>query len=131
MSTTDILTAGIEHLQDLGLTHPVAWPGITFTPPATGMWVEFSHFPNEGRDLVWDNDGCQQARGFFQAMVGYRPGLGNVQASELADLIIDHFVKGTVLGPVRVMKKPWQSPPIVEGDKLYIPVTIRYSGLTK
>jgi len=25
---------------------PVAWPGINFTPPTTGAWLEVSWFPN-------------------------------------------------------------------------------------
>lgn len=109
---------------------PIAWPGISFDPSDTGMWLEVSLFPNEPLDPVWDSDGCALQRGFLQVLVGYRPGLGQVRASEIADAVITHFGKGTALGPVIVKKKPWQSPPLTDPEKLYIPITIPYTGLT-
>lgn len=132
MSATDILEACLARMETLGISPalPIAWPGIVFTPPGTGMWLEAKLFPNEPRDLAWDADGCALQRGFLQVMVGYRPGGGQVNASQVADAVIAHFPKATELGPVRVSKRPYQTPPLTEADKLYIAVTIPYSGIT-
>lgn len=129
--TTAILQGGIDHLKLLNLQQPIAWPDVNFNPPDSGMWVELNLFPNEPLDPVWDNDGCVVTRGFLQILVGYRPGMGRIQASNLADSIIAHFSKGTHLGPVRVLKKPWQSTPVIDSDKIFIPITISYRSLTK
>lgn len=120
-------------METLGISPalPIAWPGIHFTPPATGMWLEAKLFPNEPRDLAWDADGCALQRGFLQVMVGYRPGGGQVNASQIADAVITHFSKATELGPVRVSKMPYQTPPLTEADKLYIPVTVPYRGISQ
>lgn len=132
MSTTDILEGCLERLQSIGLSPviPIAWPGVNFTPPAEGMWLEAKLFPNEPMDPSWNNDSCTIARGFFQVIVGYRPGTGEIAASTIADAVIAHFAKGTELGPVRVIKKPWRSPAIEDGAKSLIPVTIPYRGFT-
>lgn len=102
------------------------WPSITSEPPGTGMWLEAKLFPNEPMDPVWNNNGCHLARGFFQVIVGYRPGTGEIEASAIADVVIAHFAKGTQLGPVRVSKIPWRSPAIIDGSKCLIPVTVPY-----
>lgn len=130
--TTSILTACLQRLETLGISPelPIAWPGINFTQPDTGMWLEAKLFPNEPMNYSMDNDGCHAARGFFQVIVGYRPGVGQINPSLIADAVIAHFSKGTPLGPVRVVKSPWQSPEITEGSFLMIPVTIPYYGLT-
>lgn len=92
------------------------------------MWLEAKLFPNEPLDPFWNNGASMQARGFFQVMVGYRPGVGQIGPSEVADAICAHFSKGTALGPVRVRKSPWQSPEITDSDKSLIPITIPYMG---
>lgn len=135
--STAILTACLDRLLTLGLSPmpPIAWPGGSYNPPDQGMWLEVKLFPNEPVDPVWNSDGCYNAIGFFQVLVGFRPGAQAeasgrlIDASELADLVINHYSKGTFLGPVRVLKTPWQSPPVTESDKLFIPVTIPYRGL--
>lgn len=131
--TTVILEAFIERLKELVLSPElaIAWPGIKFVPPATGMWLEASFFPSETENVVWNADGCYNAKGFFQICVFYRPGIGQIKPSAVADLIIDNFPKGSFIGNVGVYKKPWQSPAVTLSDKLYIPVTIPYSGLIK
>lgn len=42
---------------------PVAWPGINFTPPTTGSWLEVAWFPNQTADKGLAND-YNQLRGF-------------------------------------------------------------------
>ena len=133
MSTTDILAAFFARLGtfDYSPEIPVLWPGVKQDPPDSGYWFEASVFPNEPRNLAWNDDAPQLSVGFCQVLVGYRPGSGEIGPSEAADALLDHFPKGLELGGVRVTKKPWRSPSFVEdGARLFIPVTIPYIGIT-
>jgi len=133
MSTTEIMEAAFEKL--VAFTYApqpeILWPGIQEEPPQAGLWLQPGFFPNEPEDIAWDNDSCVDTRGFFQVLIYFRPGQGQIDPSELADSLIAFFPKGLALGPVRVRKRPWQSPMITQdASKLYIPVTIPYKGLT-
>lgn len=133
MTTTTIIEAAFQHLQSFVYSPQpeVIWPGLQSEPPEQGMWLQADMFPNEPTDMAWDNDACVDTRGFFQILVCFRPGRGLIEPSELADALVDHFPKGTALGPVRVRKRPWQAPVVIpDASTLYIPVTVAYSGLT-
>ena len=133
MSTTEILEALFEKLESFVYSPQpdVLWPGKQEDPPEAGMWLQPGLFPNETGDIAWDNDACVDTRGFAQILVYFRPDQGQPDPSKLADALIAFFPKGSDLGPVRVRKRPWQSPMITQdASKLYIPVTISYKGLT-
>lgn len=131
--TTEILEAFLARLKEYCVfpSVPVAWPGIDFNPPDTGMWLEARLFPNEPRDLAWQDDSRHEDRGFFQIRIFYRPGAGQLKPSQLADDLIAYFPKGLSLGPVCVKKRGWQSPAVTDEDKLFIPVTISWMGITE
>ncbi|MGH8035367.1 MAG: phage tail terminator-like protein [Lysobacterales bacterium] len=133
MSMTDIMEACFERLDAFAYAPqpPVLWPGTQAEPPATGAWLQASFFPNEPIDRSWSDEAAPEVRGFFQVLVCYRvrPGTGQVAPSLLADALIEHFPKGLELGSVRVLKRPWQSPNVVEdASRSFIPVTIPYLG---
>jgi len=131
--STEILQAALERLLAFDYTPPVPvlWPGLNQVPPQTGLWIEASLFPNEPQDDTWDATQCALDRGFFQLLVGYRPGAGEKPASELADALIAWFAKGTAFGDVRVLKRGTRGPSFVDdGNKLFIPVTLHYIGLS-
>ena len=138
--STEILTACLTRLQAFSYSPevPVLYPGVNQEPPDTGPWIEASLFPNEPRDNSWDPSQCAEDRGFFQMLVGYRPGMvfaglyGEVAASEVADALVAWFPKAYELGGVRVMKRGTRGPSYVEdGNKLFIPLTIHYSGVNQ
>lgn len=129
--STSILTACFEHLQTLDYSPQpeILWPGLNKKPPQSDLWLEPGYFPNEPLDDTWENDSCAEQRGFFQVLVGYRPGTGEVAPSELADALVTLFAKGTDLAGVVIRKQPTRSPSFVDdGDKLFIPVTMSYRG---
>jgi len=134
MSTTAILRASLEVMNGF-IYSPmpdIAWPGIPFTPPAEGLWLQFGYFPNDDENIAWDDDSCVESRGHLRILVYYRPGVGTVKPTILADELIKHFSKGLQLGPVRVSKRAWQTLPVAEdSSKSYIPVTVPYQGLTQ
>lgn len=105
----------------------VAWPGIHFTPPQTGAWLEVAWFPNETRNLTLGNDGSQ-LRGFGQVSCCTRPGDGAIGALSIAGEVVDLFAKGTQLGDAAVERKPWISSVLTSDERISAPVTIRYSG---
>ena len=47
-NNTDIYTAFAAKVATYASSKslPVAWPGISFMPPATGAWLEVAWFPN-------------------------------------------------------------------------------------
>lgn len=137
MTVSAIFATCMELMEDFSYPVPsgqpevvVLWPGIQSDPPDEGFWLEPKLFPNENTDPAWNDDSCAIARGFFQIKVYWRvrenPGM--VAPMALADALIAHFPKGTTLGPVRVRKKPHQSPAIPEDDRSFIPVTVPYLG---
>ena len=133
MTTTAILEAAFQKLESFPYSPQpeIMWPGIQETPPQEGIWLQPGFFPNEPQDIAWDNDGCVDTRGFFQILVYFRPGQGQIEPSDMADALIAYFPKGSDLGPVRIRKRPWQSPAVTEdASKLFIPVTVPYKGLT-
>jgi len=108
----------------------VLWPGKKLEPPAEGFWIEPRYFPGEPGDEAWDV-GCVLDAGFFYLMVGCSAGIGEEEPSELADALVDWFPKGLELGPVRVRKRATRGGSFIEdGSRLYIPITVRYQGLT-
>lgn len=133
MSTTEILEAALAKLETfVYVPQPeIMWPGIQEDPPQEGIWLQIRFNPNEPHDDAWSNDACIDTRGHLRILVYFRPGQGQLVPSELADALIAFYPKGSALGPVRVSKRPWQSPMVTEdSSKLFIPVTVPYMGLT-
>lgn len=126
MSVATILENAAQRLVTLPNVPPVAWPGVDFTPPASGVWLELAIFPNEPQTVTMNADGLQVERGFVQVLAVTRPGAGIVSATMLAERVSDHFAKALQLGPVRVRAIPWIGPPVVEPDRILVPVTISY-----
>ena len=129
--STNILRACFDLLDTLSYSPmpEILWPGKQQKPPEEGFWLEAGYFPNEPQDDTWGADSCAEDRGFFQVLVGYRKGAGEIAPSELADAVVALFPKATSLDGVQVRKRATRGPAFVDqGDKLFIPVTIYYRG---
>lgn len=124
----DILKGAMDHMVAFVTSLPIAWPGVNFTPPSDGMWFELSLFPNEPDDLTYDDDDAITL-GFVQVLVNDQAGNGIIGLIDEAENIIAHFPKGTDFGQVQVRKKPYMSPPVTDGNRIFIPVTIPYYGI--
>lgn len=105
----------------------VSWPGVPFTPPESGSWLEMAFFPNETINLALGNDGSQY-RGFLQVSCCCRAHGGDGIAVTLADSVIAAFPKGTALGIAKVERKPWASTVLIAPDRISVPVTVPYQG---
>jgi hypothetical protein len=106
----------------------VAYPGVHFEPPSTGLWLEMRWFPNTTRDYGVGNEGPSLHQGIGQVSVHGNAGAGVPPMIELADEVIAAFSKGTTLGPGIVDRKPWQSAVLIEGGQVIVPVTVRWKA---
>jgi len=129
IDNNQIQTALFDMLDSAALGYPIAWPGVDFTPPDSGLWLEVSFFPNEPmQDGI--GDGASAApRGNFQIAAADRPGAGVVNVTDLATTVAGIYPKGTVIvDPVRVRLTPYQLQLVKMDDRLMIPVTIPYGA---
>jgi hypothetical protein len=104
----------------------VAWPGVTFTPPDAGMWLEASWHPNRTENYGIGNEGPSTLRGFGQVNICIRPGSGTAPLHRMAGELIRHFAKGTALAPARVYQRPYESNVLDAPDRTVVYVTIPY-----
>ena len=125
---SQIIQAAFTRLTQIQNAPPIAWPGINFTPPNQGAWLEVSLFPNEPDDRFWSGERALQI-GFIQVSVCVRPGIGLANPTALAESVIAHFPKGLEIGPVKVRKRPYLRPAVTVDHYYFVPVTIPYIGL--
>lgn len=116
-------------LNDAALGYQIAWPGVNFTPPASGIWLEPDFIPNRGIDNGIPDSSSVAPQGIFRVMVVARPGGGIVGLTNAAQAVADALPKGTsISGLVRVSAHPWQQERVTDGDKIMIAVSIPYSA---
>jgi hypothetical protein len=109
-----------------GFTVPIAYPGVTFTPPDKGSWLEVEIFENEPVELT-ANDAPISARGIIQITACTRNGKGMIELETLANQVLAAFPKGTrFAGAIKAVKAPARRTSITDADKLYLPVDIEY-----
>ena len=108
----------------------VSYPGIDFTPPDSGEWLEMRFFPNETKNFGIADDGPSTHEGFIQLAACHRPGTGIVSGITLAGAIIAQFAKGTTVGNATIERKPYISAIVTMDDRICHPVTIPYRRMT-
>lgn len=129
MTNKQIQSAFFTLLKAADYGYPIAWPGIKFTPPKTGVWLEVDFFPNRGIDNGLDYASTVTPVGVFQVTVATRPGKGVITIGLATQKIATTFARGTTItGSVRVSRAPYNLSLLTEDDKIYIPVTIPYAG---
>jgi len=122
-----IETALNQILEAAALGYPVAWPGIDFTPPANGEWLEVIYLPNQGVDDRLADDGYVSPQGIYQVTVASRP-QSEIKLREAAEAVQAVFPKGTrISGNIRVGSHPYTSSARIEDDRMRLPVTVEYS----
>lgn len=106
----------------------VAYPGIGFTPPTAGEWLELVWIPNETQNYGIADDGPSLLQGLAQVNVCYRPGHGIVRGLALCDAVVIAFAKGTEFAEMRVYRKPWVASVIEDPERVMHPITIPWRG---
>ena len=84
----------------------VAYPGVPFDVPASGLWLEITWVPNLPLNYGIANDGPTLERGLASITVGGPSGGGTLPVIQLAEKVRQEFGKGTRWGGVKVYSKP-------------------------
>jgi hypothetical protein len=128
-TNTQIQEAFNAALTAASFGYPIGWPGVEFTPPGDGAWLEVAFFPNQGLDEGLPYNSSVTPMGLFQVSAATRPGSGVIGLEAVADSIRGAFPRGTVItSPVRVSRAPYNMQLIETDDKIFIPVSIPYAG---
>lgn len=128
ITNNQIQTAFYDALGNAGLGYEIAYPGVDFTPPDSGEWLEVRFLPNEGVDNGLGYSDSYVPQGIFQVSAATRPGNGVIQIGKVADDVAAVFPKGAGVGPVRVWRHPYQQQFVTMDDRVMIPVTVEYSA---
>ncbi len=129
VTNTVIAEALFQQLAAAALGYPIAWPGTDFTPPAAGIWLDPQVMPNTGIDNGLAPTDATVPQGLFQVAVYDRPGRGILAVNRAADDVKAAFLKNaTITGFIRVQRHPWSFEIQPDGDRLYVIVTIPYTG---
>lgn len=118
---------------------PVAVPSSAFTPPVETSgpnlgrikpYLRVDFIPNRTDNLGLANDASARHQGILQVMAIYPINIGVIKPTDTAGLVAAHFGKGTILYgsgvKVKVYQKPSVGAPMIEPDKVSVPVTILY-----
>ena len=127
MAIKEAKTAVRKHLANLSPKLPTALEGISFTPPATGMYQRLQFLISRPTDPVF-------GRGYYrenievQIFVVDKLDVGTTEAESRAELIRDWFHKGLTLveGNFRmhVLRTPHVSSAAISADRIIVPVLI-------
>jgi hypothetical protein len=124
-----IIDALLAHCTTLSVGSPalpIAYPEVSFTPPADGKYLQIDFFANKP---AWEGlSSGKLAQGLLQITVIWPRGHGVVAPNQNAQEVMDHFAKGTTLFDgemkVTVNQEPWAASPITDGTIIRVPVTI-------
>lgn len=87
-----------------GLSIPVSYPMVNFTPPVSGNWFQIRVFNNGNRDYALENGGASVDQGIIRIECHAHKGEGLAAIESLADQIAAEFAKGTKLSSGLVYK---------------------------
>ena len=129
MSQSSIMLAFFSQLNAANTSnYPVAWPGVPFTPPASGIWIEPQVLPNQGLDNGLSASDAVVPQGLAQFIVWTRPGGGMLAVTSAAEALAAAFPKNGILsGLIRIQRAPWLTVLDSEPDKVGVLVTVPYS----
>jgi len=129
-SETSILAGFLTRLGAIGLSQPVAWPNVTFTPPSSGGYLRANILPATTLRAGIPPDSPNRHTGLFQVSVFWPEGQGEIAPSEIAGQIIAAFKHGTSIqignSQLRINDAPYRNPAIQEPGWYSIPVRIPY-----
>jgi hypothetical protein len=93
-------------------------------------YLRVDFIPNRTDNLGLANDAKARHQGILQVMAIYPVGQGVIKPTNTAGLVAAHFAKGTILYgsgvKLKVYSKPSVGAPMIEPDKISVPVTILY-----
>lgn len=111
----------------------IAWPGVDFTPPGDGLWIEVSFHANEPAFNEIGYSSPVRRDGWLQMSVVTRRGAGVIGVLDMAEDLADHFPAGAVYTSngvdVRITRKPGPESPFEDDGLIRCPVKARYLAI--
>lgn len=106
---------------------PIAYPDVTFTPPADGKYVEVALFFNRP---AWEGVASgKMDQGLLQITVVWPRNGGVIKPMEAVAEVMAHFPKAlTLTNGVTVSAEPYAASPIIEDNETRCPVTIPWTA---
>ena len=103
----------------------VAWPGLNFTPPASGLYYKPDLIPSE--TLTAAGAGAStHPKGIYQVSIFGKAGSGMVALHNAAEALLAHFDRQALASGAVRTGVPDIGPPIQEPDWLHLPVSIPF-----
>ena len=93
----DIDSALDARLNTLASPPPVAWENKTYEPSMGTLYLRPTSLPGESKQATLGDNGTDENVGVYQVDVFAKLGLGKKAAIVQADLVADHFKRGTLL----------------------------------
>lgn len=121
----------LQRLSTMTPALPIAYPNVN---PSWGSnnpdsYLRATFVPNRTVTRTV-GAGHQQHMGLMMVSVWWKAGAGLTKPLDVADRIIKHFAKGTVLEgqglKVKIGRKPWAAPPLQDAAYIQVPVSIEY-----
>ena len=131
MALVEIRTALEAKLNALTPTLATAWESVPFTPVVGTAYQQVNLMIADTLNPTMGGT-HYRIKGFMQVLLCYPPSVGAKTAATRADLLVNHFKRGTSLtsGGVTVIidKTPSISPALIDGVLYKIPISIYFSA---
>lgn len=131
MTDPDVLAAIYARIAQQLTAYPIAWPGVSFTPPA-GPYLRVNTLP--GRTEAVGLSTLDDTESLVQIDVLMPAGGGTIAAATLVKAVIGAFPRNLRLDAqgVRINfdRTGWAGASLQDGDRLMVPVSIPYRVLT-
>ena len=131
MALVEIRTALETKLNALTPTLATAWESVPFTPVVGTAYQQVNLMIADTLNPTLGGT-HYRIKGFMQVLLCYPPNAGAKTASTRADLLVNHFKRGTSLtsGGITVIidKTPSIAPALIDGVLYKIPVSIYFSA---
>jgi len=129
----DIADALLARCATLAVGSPaltIAMPEVSFTPPASGKYLDVAIFYNRP---AWEGVASGRLdQGLLQVTVVWPKGQGVVKPMEAAQTVMAHFAKGLTLqsgtANVKITAAPYATSPLIDEFDVRVPVTIGWKA---
>lgn len=109
---------------------PIAWPNVSFTPPASGKFLRVDFIPNRVDRLFIGSGEPHQMQGLMQVSVMWPLNVGTDAPQDIAGAVAAAFPVGDPLWDadlrVRIVQRPAVAGVIVEDTRIMVPVTVEW-----
>lgn len=127
---SELETALLTALQGVGLSIPIAWPGLVFNPPSDNLYVEPRIIANTPINYSVRSDADLEHRGIFRVLVHGSKGVSGLSLVVYVEQIIPSFAKNTLLTSgsttVTMIAPPFVGDLVQSDNDVVLPVDFQY-----